>query len=145
MEEVGIVREIKGAMAVVSVQRQATGCDKCPAGSVCKSSGPDENVVEALNSADARVGDTVKIAFRPYTYLKGASLVYGVPALMLVVGAVIGKEYLSRILPAIDPDLASAIGGFGLFLLSFLAIRLFAKHIEGKKEYIPIIEKVIRG
>lgn len=132
MEEIGVVQEIKGPMAVVCVQRKG-GCEQCHMGSVCKTAGGDENIVEALNNANAGVGDTVRIEFKPYTYLKGTIMVYGFPALMLIVGAVIGKEYLSKILTNIDPDIASAIGGFGLFLVSFLAIKLFSKRYEGKK------------
>ncbi len=101
MEEIGIVKEIKGAIALVIVQKQSV-CEKCAAGSVCKSTS-GEMEVEVLNNANAGIGDKVRIVFRPCTYLKGSLLIYGIPAVSLVIGAVIGKEYMRRVLPNTDP------------------------------------------
>ncbi|MBI3593319.1 MAG: SoxR reducing system RseC family protein [Nitrospirae bacterium] len=126
MEEIGVVKEIDGLKAIIAVKKQGS-CESCPGGSVCKTLGGGEAVVEALNDIGAHVGDTVRVAFKPYTYLKGTVLIYGIPALMLIVGAVIGKEYLSRVLTNMDPDIASAIGGFGLFALTFLGMKLWSK------------------
>ena len=49
----------------------------------------------------------MKVVFKSSNYLKGTMLVYGMPALMLIIGAVLGKEYLSRFFPAADPDFVS--------------------------------------
>lgn len=143
MEEIGIVKEIIGPKAIVTVQRQS-GCDSCPGGSVCKMMG-NEAEVEAVNEAEAKAGDTVRIAFKPYTYLKGTIFVYGIPSIMLIIGAIIGKEYLSRFLPNMDPDIISAIGGFGLFAITLLFMKLWMKRYEGKQEYMPVIEEIISG
>ncbi len=141
MEETGIVKEIIGPKAIVTVQRQS-GCDSCPGGSICKLTG-NEAEIEAINEAKARAGDTVRIAFKPYTYLKGTIFIYGIPSIMLIIGAIIGKEYLSRFLPNMDSDIVSAIGGFGLFVMSFLFMKVWMKRYEGKKEYMPVIEEII--
>lgn len=142
MEEVGVVKDVIGPKAIVTVQRQS-GCDSCPGGSVCKLSG-NEAEIEAVNEANAKAGDTVRIAFRPYTYLKGTVFVYGIPSIMLIIGAIVGKEYLSRFLPTMDPDIVSAIGGFGLFVMSFLFIKGWLKRYEGKKEYMPVVIEVVK-
>ena len=143
MEEVGIVKEIIGPNATVVVQKKSA-CESCPGGSVCKTTGDSGATVEALNQANARVGDTVKVAFKPYIYLKGAILIYGLPALMLIIGAIIGKEYISKIFININPDVVSAIGGFGLFAITFLVIKLWSKKMGSKKEYIPVIEEIVK-
>jgi sigma-E factor negative regulatory protein RseC len=143
MEEVGIVKEVIGPKAIVTVQRQS-GCDSCPGGSVCKLAG-NEAEIEAVNEAKAKVGDTVRIAFKPYTYLKGTIFVYGIPSIMLIIGAIVGKEYLSRVLPNMDPDIVSAIGGFGLFAMSFLFMKVWMKMYEGKKEYMPVINEIVKS
>jgi len=140
--ETGIVKELIGQKAIVTVQKQGS-CTSCPGSSVCKSLGGDEAVVEALNYVGARPGDTVSISLKPYNYLRGTILLYGIPSIMLIVGAVIGKEYLSKVLTGVDPDMASAIGGFGLFAITFFGLRLFSRRFEGKKEYMPIIEQII--
>ncbi|MEW6116600.1 MAG: SoxR reducing system RseC family protein [Nitrospirota bacterium] len=142
MEEIGVVREIHGPKALIAVQKKSS-CESCPGGSVCKKLGANEMMIEAVNDVKAGIGDTVRVSFRPYTYIKGTALIYGVPALMLIVGAVIGKEYLSRILAFLDPDIASAIGGFGLFIISFLIIKLWSKGYESKKEDVPIVEEIL--
>jgi sigma-E factor negative regulatory protein RseC len=142
MEETGIVKEIIGPKAIVIVQKQSA-CDSCPGGSVCKTMGGSEALVEAVNQADAKVGDAVKISFKAYAYLKGTILIYGIPSLMLIIGAVIGKEFLPRFFPGRDPDILSAIGGFGLFILSFVFMKFWTKRYEGKKECMPVIEEII--
>lgn len=143
MEEVGIVKEVTGHKAVVVVQKQDV-CSACPAGSLCKTV-EGGAAIEAINEANAQVGDTVKIIFKTYTYLKGTVLIYGIPALMLIIGAVVGKELVSKAFPGMDPDIISAISGFGLFLGSFFCIRFLVKRFEGKKEYMPVISEILKG
>ncbi|MGD0283622.1 MAG: SoxR reducing system RseC family protein [Dissulfurispiraceae bacterium] len=142
MEEIGIVKEINGIRAVITVPKKGS-CESCPGSSLCETLGAGEAVMEAFNHADARVGDTVKVVFRASTYLKGTILVYGLPSLMLIIGAVLGREYLGRIFPSANPDLASAAGGFGLFAFSFLILKLWSIFFDRKKEYMPIIEEII--
>jgi sigma-E factor negative regulatory protein RseC len=142
MQETGVVRELRGPKALVLVKRQSA-CDSCAsAGSGCK--GTQHGMeIEAFNDAGAAAGDTVRISFRAFTYLKGAILIYGVPATALIVGAVLGKEVLSGYWPGIDADLASAVAGFGLMGLSFITVRLIIGLIEKKRELVPVIEEII--
>lgn len=143
MDEVGVVKEVIGPKAIVAVQRQS-GCDSCPGGSVCKLTGNDAEI-EAVNEAKAKTGDTVRIAFKPYTYLKGTIFVYGIPSIMLIIGAIVGKEYLSSFLPNMDPDIVSAVSGFSLFAISFLFMKVWIKKYEGKKEYMPVISEIVKS
>jgi len=127
----------------VAVQRQSA-CQSCPGGSVCKSMGDNEALVEALNQAGAAVGDTVRIRFQPYSYLRGTAFIYGIPSLMLILGAIIGKEYLPASFPAVEPDILSAIAGFGLAILFFIIMKFWMKRYEGKTEYMPVIDGIIQ-
>jgi sigma-E factor negative regulatory protein RseC len=142
MEEIGIVKEADGPKAIVVVKRQS-GCDACPAGSSCKvtQSGAE---IEAYNAVHAAAGDTVKISFRAFTYLKGTLLMYGMPALALVVGVIVGKEYLREFLPAIDADLISAMAGFGFMIVAVAGMKLFVRKFEKKRELIPVIEEIMQ-
>ena len=99
--------------------------------------------MEAYNYVDARVGDTVRVVFKSSNYLRGTMLVYGLPSLMLIIGAVLGKEYLSRVFPAADSEVISAGSGFGFLVITFLAIKLWSNTFEHKKEYMPIIEEIM--
>lgn len=139
MDEIGVVKEIKGAFAIVSVARKSA-CSDCKAGCRLTESGAE---IEAVNTIHAGVGQKVRVVMKPYTYLKGSLLVYGLPALALVLGAMVGKEFLSGLFKNTDPDILSAISGFGAFILSFLVIKGWSARIEKKIEYKPVAEEIL--
>jgi len=140
MEEIGVVKSISGTMAKVSVPRKSV-CEGCTAGT-CK---PDEQSMEidAVNKAQAKAGQKVRVTVKSYTYLKGSILVYGLPAVALIAGAVIGKEIFGPRFKGIDPDILSAIFGFGLFALSFLGIKIWSLFAGKKTESRPVIEEIL--
>lgn len=140
MEEIGTVKSTAGAFAKVSVPKKSV-CEGCTAGT-CK---PDEQSMEidAVNKAGAKAGQKVRVVIKSYTYLKGSILVYGIPAVALIAGAVLGKEIFSKQFKGTDPDIVSAIFGFGLFLMAFLGIKLWSLKAEKKTETKPVIEEIL--
>lgn len=142
MDEVGVIIGLRGDKAIVAVQKQSA-CDSCAAGGSCKAGEAGGAELEAINKVDAQVGDRVKIEFTAYTYLKGSMIFYGIPAIALIVGAVLGKDYLSRYITGIDADSLSGIAGMTLFVLSFIVVRLIMKQFEKKKETIPVVVEVL--
>jgi sigma-E factor negative regulatory protein RseC len=85
----------------------------------------------------------VRVELKPYSYLKGSTIVYGLPALALVVGAVAGKELFSGLFRTMDGDIVSAIFGFGAFIIAFILIKLWSMRFEKKTEYKPVIEEIL--
>jgi sigma-E factor negative regulatory protein RseC len=140
MEETGLVIKIEGPRAFVAVERKSL-CDACPASTVCKPT-EEGTIIEAMNKAGAQLGDRVIVSLKAYSYLKGSIIVYGIPALSLIAGAIMGKEILKGFVK-LDPELLSAIGGLVFFTLSFVIIKLVSKKFDRKTEYIPVIEKII--
>jgi len=140
MEEVGTIKSTDGLFAVVSVPRKSS-CEGCTL-SICK---PDEQImeIEALNTAKAGVGQKVRVVMESSSYMKSAGIVYGIPALALVLGAVAGKELFSRYLPGFDPDSISAMCGFGGLILAFIVIRLWTDKTAKRKERKPVIEEIL--
>lgn len=140
MDEIGIVKSTAGAFAKVSVPKKS-GCEGCTAGT-CK---PDEQSMEidALNKAGAKAGQKVRVVIKSYTYLKGSMLVYGIPAIALITGAVLGKEIFSSQFKDTNPDILSAIFGFGLFAAAFLGIKLWSLTADKKTETKPVIEEIL--
>ena len=140
MEEIGTVKSTTGVFAKVSVPKKSV-CEGCTAGT-CK---PDEQSMEidAVNKAGAKAGQRVRVVIKSYTYLKGSMLVYGIPAIALIAGAVLGKEIFSSQFKDTDPDIVSAIFGFGLFLIAFLGIKLWSLKAEKKAETKPVIEEIL--
>lgn len=140
MEETGLVIKVEGKRAYVAVERKSA-CEACPGAGICKPT-DEGSIIEAINEAKAEIGDRVLISFKAFSYLKGTIIVYGIPALSLIAGAIIGKEFLKDYI-SIDPELLSAIGGLGLFVLSFVIVKLISRRFEKKRDYIPVIEKII--
>jgi sigma-E factor negative regulatory protein RseC len=140
VEEVGVIKGIEGIMAVVSIPRKSA-CEGCSLG-ICK---PDEQYMEikALNPVHANIGQKVKIVMKSHTYLKGSLIVYGIPALALITGAVIGKEVISPYSVRLDPDIVSAVTGFIAFAVSFIAVKLWSSRAGENIEARPVIEEII--
>lgn len=139
MDEIGIVKNVSGAFATVSVEKKSA-CEQCAAG--CKITGSGAEI-EAVNRVKAKVGQKVRVELTPYAYLKGSIIVYGLPALALVIGAVVGKEVFSGFFPAMDPDIVSAIFGFGAFIISVVFIKFWSMRTEKKTEHKPVIEEIL--
>lgn len=140
MEEIGVVKNVQDVHATVIVARKSM-CEHCTAGT-CHVTGEGAEI-EALNIAKARVGQRVRVVLKPISYVKGSLMLYGLPALALVLGAVAGKEYLSRFFPGMDPDGVAALAAFGLFALSFAVVKLWSRRAEKKVQYKPVIEEII--
>jgi sigma-E factor negative regulatory protein RseC len=141
MDEVGVVKVLKGDVAIVSVSRKSA-CEQCKAGCSLTES---EAEIEAINEAGAEIGQKVRVLMSPHSYLKGTLLVYGVPSVALIVGAVIGKEFLSLLFEKADPDILSAIAGFGAFIISFGLVKAWSGRVEKKIEYKPVVKEIIEG
>ncbi len=141
IEETGTITEVQGIMAKVIVQKKSS-CDGCTAGGACQHT-PEGAVIEALNPVNAKVGQVVKLTLKPYTYLKGTMLVYGIPVVALVAGSILGKSLGELYLTEINSELIAAVAGFALLGLSLFGIKVWSKNIGSKTEYKPVIEKVL--
>ncbi|MBM4128969.1 MAG: SoxR reducing system RseC family protein, partial [Nitrospira sp.] len=73
---------------------------------------------------------------------KESFIVYGIPALAIIGGALIGR-LLSDYFKEIDTDLLSALFGFGAFAIALFAVKLWSKRAEKKVEYKPVIEEIL--
>ena len=135
-----MIMSIDGLTAKVTVPRKSA-CEGCTAGT-CKP-GEQYMEIEALNPIKAKVGQTVRVVMKPYSYLKGAVIVYGIPAIALVIGAILGKEFFSTYFTGVDPDVVSAFFGFGAFIVFFLLIKFWSTRFEKKEDLKPVIEEIL--
>ncbi len=99
--------------------------------------------IEALNRAGAIAGQKVKVIVHSYAYMKGSMVIYGFPALMLVIGAVIGKEVMPGFFPSMDTDSLSAVFGFSFLIISFILVKIWAGSQGKKTASTPVIEEII--
>lgn len=142
MEEIGVVTSIDGRHAHVKVQRSSM-CEKCQGG-VCTMA-DDGMDIEAVNSAAATIGQRVMVMM-PSGYIKGSLIAYGIPIAALFAGAVLGKQYLSPLFPAKDPELMSAFGGFGALALSVIALKIWTSLFHSERpadDRMPVITQIL--
>ena len=140
IEEIGTVKSTDGTMAIVAVAKKSA-CEGCTAG-ICK---PDEQSmeIEAVNSAGAVAGQKVLVAIQSVAYMKGSMVVYGVPALGLVLGAVFGKEILSGFIKGTDPDILSAVSGFVAFGIALVIVKIWSNTAGNSIESKPVIKEIL--
>jgi len=143
IEETGIVTKTEGVMAMVAVQKKGT-CEGCAVKGVCETQG-EGSEIEAMNPVHAKVGQTVKVSIKPQVYLKGTMLVYGLPLVALIAGAIFGKNIGETYFRGTNSDLIAALAGFGALILSLLLIKIWTRSYETKTEYKPVIEEIINN
>ncbi len=141
LEEEGTIISISDGSAVVAVGTQGS-CESCPSASVCHSDG-DERRITAINPVNAQPGQKVKVVMHAQMYLKGTILVYAVPMIILIAGAIFGKYLADNFFPDSSPDLMAAGVGFTGMVLAFLGAKYWSKGVENKEEYQPVIEKIL--
>ena len=141
MEEIGVIKQVKGIMAFVIVQKRGA-CEGCSASGVCN---PSESgmEIEALNPVNAKEGQTVKVSIKPQAYLKGTLVVYGFPLVAFIAGAILGKNIGETYLKNMNSDVVSVIIGFAALALGFLIVKAWSKRTESNMEYKPVIEEIL--
>ena len=140
VEEVGVVTSVDGLTARVNVPKKSA-CEGCTAG-VCMT-GEQSMEIVALNKAGAKAGQKVKVNIHSNVYMKSAMIIYGIPALALILGAVLGKEVMAGFFMGTDPDVLSAVFGFGFLGLSFVAVKIWANRKTSEAESSPVIEEIL--
>lgn len=136
-EEVGTVMETRSGTAKVLLKRNSA-CDHCPTRSCCASLEGDLKCVDVSNGIGAREGQLVKIGISQKAVLKASFILYMIPILALVIGAMLGN-YLG---PQ-HSEIWSAFTGVGFFVASYVVIKALNKHFENKAEYVPVVTEIL--
>lgn len=144
--ETGRVIALQGDQAWVQTIRQSA-CGSCSARQGCgqrvlaSASGGRANQVLVANSLGARVGDEVTVAIAESALLSASLLVYALPLLLFVAGALVGH----RLVPGSDAGaLTGALLGLGA---GFLGSRLLNVRIgdKGAPELVRILPTPLRS
>ena len=141
IEEIGIVTKTEGDKAKVTVQKRGA-CEGCTAKGACEStSGGME--IEALNPVNAREGQTVKVMLQAETYLKGSMIVYGLPLVLFIAGAIVGKNIGEAYFENTNSDFVAAIFGFASLISSLIVVKIWSGKLESKVESKPFIGEIV--
>jgi sigma-E factor negative regulatory protein RseC len=144
MEELGVVTELK-ANGLASVRpARSEACGSCSCEGACQVlGGGGERKITAINRAGATVGDQVLLSIASGSFLKVSFVVYLLPILALVAGAILGQKYSAHLWPGGNPETVSVLTGLFCLVVSFFGIRRFNSQVSQNQTYYPVIEKVI--
>jgi len=143
LEEAGTVIELRGKQVAVILCQKSSACAHCASMEGCQiGDNSSTRTVEALNILGAKVGDRVKVVTSTKNFLQSSFVLYIVPLLFLLFGAISGLLIGERLPEGPDPNILSAIIGVAFFVGSFLVIRVGSRAIA-KETFMPRIHAIL--
>jgi len=98
--------------------------------------------VEAINTANAEVGDLVVVSFDTGQLFMLSFLLYVFPIIVMIIGALFG-EHIAKNFNG-NPSTYSAIFGFSFFFVAMGVVKLKDKKARKSGKYRPEIIKIKR-
>ncbi len=142
MNEVGIVKEVKGDTAYIVFKRKSGCGDNC--GHCSGGCSQNFSIVDVKNSLGASKGDKVEVGIGEKSLYKMTALVYGFPLVMLLAGVIFGNSFFSG-LGLGNPEAYAIILGLLLLAVSYSVLRSVDKKLSKDKDYslkmIKILER----
>jgi len=132
----------KDGWALVVTERD-DACSNCESAQFCHSLADCSRMeTRVINRTNARVGDQVIISLGTGSVFKCAMILYILPTLSLVIGAIGGVE-LHRYLGIGETGAAILFGFAGLFL-GFTIARFISNHPKAGNKLIPVITRILK-
>ena len=127
--------------AKVKIKRSSS-CATCSCAGMCSPFGKDWMIIDALNPPGAMQGQQVMVTYQMEDELKASFILYIIPLLSLLLGAVAGA-WLD---PVNNQDISAVTGGFGMLTVSYLVIRYYSrKKYSREQSFNPVIESIIES
>ena len=143
--EEGIIIKVNETTAMVKT-KQMTACESCAEKDTCHSTGGGGSgkimEVEAENTANAQLGDTVIVTFDSTRLFMLSFLLYVFPIIIMIIGALMGERVAQNFNG--DPSTYSAIMGFAFFFAAMAVVKLMDKRARKTGQFRPEIIKVKR-
>ncbi|MEX1313057.1 MAG: SoxR reducing system RseC family protein [Desulfotignum sp.] len=141
--EHGIVTQATPAVAKIKTKRTAA-CEGCTAKDSCGTIHRGQEVFfDVPNTLGVQAGDSVLIGMRTKSALLLTFLVYIVPILCLVIGALTG-DALAPFL-GINASFLAMVLGFSLFGLAFFILHRKSATMNRKTEFRPMLIRKTRS
>lgn len=122
MEQTGYVIESKNGTAKIRVDRESACGGNCVSCKGCPSSAV---IIEAKDDIGLNRGDVITLFEDSSKVIKHALIGYGLMALLLVVGAVVGFMLTQR-------DIIALIFAAAFLLVGFLIVKFAFRNVESK-------------
>ena len=144
IEEIGTVVELKSKLNAVVMCQKSSLCENCATNGHCALGDDDKTrLIEVQNPLGATVGEQVRIATTTKSFLQSSFLLYIVPLIALVIGAIVGKLIGENLAVGINPDLLSAVFGVFFMIGSFVLLRVGTSALL-QENYMPKIIEILR-
>ena len=122
MEQTGYVVEIKNGVAKIRIDRESACGGKCVS---CKGCPSNAILVEAKNELNLNKGDIVTLYEDTRKVMKYAFIGYGLLAILLVVGAIVGYVLTKR-------DIMALVSAALFVAVGFLIIKFSFRNIDSE-------------
>lgn len=124
MEEKGVIKDIKGNIVIVEIQKKASDeCSKC---GICASAGDTTKIMQVTHVPGLAVGQKITLEVSGPSAYKGILLLFVAPITAFIAGGIIG-QHATFIFPS------SENLRIGLFGLAFIALCMFCVHLYDKR------------
>ena len=147
IEELATVTALDEGHAWVQTQRQSA-CKSCSAQKGCGTSavgkviGQQYTQVRVLNSAQATIGDLVKVGLPEDMLLKSSMAVYIVPLFLMIVGGVTADTF------SVENTIGqwfAVLGALTGLALGAVWLKLYAVKMSSDERFQPIVIQVIQA
>jgi len=131
----------KNGWAIVVTER-TDACSGCQTKQKCHSCLTHAKIeARALNLAGAKPGDLVSVGIKTKTLLRSAAVLYLVPVLGLLAGALAGPVIGTTL--SLGETVSSILFGFAGFSIGFIFVFWYSKIMSSQNRLSPIIEQII--
>lgn len=140
MEQVGIVKEVKGSDVVLEVRRVSacgTSCASCS--SSCEVA---PHLLTIKNEVNAKLGDMVEIKAEAKKILKYTFLIYIIPLTFLILGIALGNGYFQA-RGYENFEILSFLSGIVGLTISYMILKLIDNSVAKKNDLVLTISRII--
>ena len=121
---------------------RSSACEACASKDHCNPGHrTQEQEVEAINLAGARIGDRIQLAIHTGALLKAMFMLYIFPIMCMLTGGVIGDWTAPRF--NANPSLLAMIAALGFFGAAMIVVRIGGQRMGGREEYRPKIIRIL--
>jgi sigma-E factor negative regulatory protein RseC len=140
---VGVVVSAQGSLADVSTSR-GSACTGCSEASTCTLPDPEAcvEIVTVRNAVGAEPGDTVELDLPQHGLLRLSLLVWVVPLLGMVAGAIVGTTLPTS--SGLVADAAAFLGAVSGAALAFGVLRWVDRRAAGDPRLTPFVARILR-
>lgn len=144
--EEGTVLAVDPPMATVRVER-GDACASCGSGCMCAADPSNHKImmVQAVNRAEAGVGDRVKIALEPEKFLSLAALAYLLPLVFLFAGAFLGPTITAATGLSLTGDPARAVFSLVGLVVGIIVLKLIFLRVKPTGTFTPVLVEVMKN